>query len=143
VRILRYKIIFYYILFIIMIVIRNLFRLSVCIILFFVYINVHNLYFKNKFIIDYLMLVFGFLLVYCIFTLCGAKETGQCVPLMFIIGNKHIHHWMYFTILLLIALFFKAHSFILGAFLGGICHGIQYKDWNSVRLVKCHRLPKK
>ena len=120
----------------IMIIIRNLLRLSVCIILFFMYISVYNTYF-SKYIIDYTMLLFGFLLTYSIFTLFGAKKEKECVAFMININNIHIHHWMYFSLFLLIALHFKANSFILGGLLGGICHGIQYNDWNSLRAIHC------
>jgi len=114
-------------------IIRNLLRLSICIILFFMYISAYNVKY-----IDYTMLLFGFLLIYSIFTLFGAKKEGECVALMININNVHIHHWMYFLLFLLIALYFKAHSFILGGLLAGICHGIQYDDWNNMRAIKCH-----
>ena len=83
------------------------------------------------------MLLFGFLLTYSIFTLFGAKKEKECVAFMININNIHIHHLMYFSLFLLIALHFKANSFILGGLLGGICHGIQYNDWNSLRAIHC------
>ena len=107
-------------------IIRNYSRFLACIIIFISYI----IYSEYQF--NYIQLVFGFLFSYLLYTIFGAKHTGDKVPLTLYIGNLHIHHWMYYLLFLCIALYYKVNSFIIGLLLGGVCHGIQYKDFNKI-----------
>jgi hypothetical protein len=104
-------------------------RLLLCIILFIFILYSYN----TKY--DYIQIFLGAIISYYLYSIFGAKKTGENVPLMLKYNNFHIHHWIYFTLLLIIILQYNKtyiSSFIIGLLFGGICHGIQYKDWNII-----------
>ena len=74
-------------------------------------------------------LLFGYLFGWFI---CGSKE---CEPVEIRISQTkiHIHHWMFFLVLLIIySRFYNIYTFIPGFLLGGIIHGFTYNDWYKI-----------
>ena len=87
--------------------------------------------------------VIGLVLWFCFLYYVNAKKSGDYSfgMLKFKLGNKkilHIHHWMYYTVLLVGTLFLvskfnsKLKWFILGILTGGILHGLSYDDFYKI-----------
>ena len=78
----------------------------------------------------------GFVISYQIYYTYGARKTGGYSWGMCIIQNIHIHHWLScsicFTIFWILGI---ANPFITGLCFGGITHGIQFSDWNTISKV--------
>lgn len=101
-------------------------RLLFCLIIFLFIV------YNYKFNINYLELIGGFITSYYLYCIFGAKKTGDIVPFMLKFNHIHIHHWIFMSVFLIISLYYKMNSYMVGIFLGGICHGIQYNDWNKI-----------
>lgn len=62
----------------------------------------------------------------------------ELFPFRIYIKSKiiHIHHWMYFSVLLVITIFYNPilidTVFAKGALLGGIAQGLTFPDWKTV-----------
>jgi hypothetical protein len=76
-------------------------------------------------------LPFGFLCSYNIYYIFSAKQTGDYAFGMIKNDYIHIHHWLYCSAFLLLAMYYE-ELFLIGFFYGGISHGIQYGDWLDI-----------
>jgi hypothetical protein len=73
----------------------------------------------------------GFFSSYNLYYVFSAKKTGDYPFAMIKNDYIHIHHWMYCSLFLGIAIYFE-NVFLIGFFYGGISHGIQYSDWLEI-----------
>ena len=81
---------------------------------------------------DYTPIFLGTIISYHMYCVYSAKKTGE-KTIMLKYKNIHIHHWMYFTVFLVLACNrHEPNSILIGLFFGPICHGIQYKDWDQI-----------
>lgn len=82
--------------------------------------------------------VLGNILGYLVGCFIGGKKEGEPGRIhfeWFIQKTKlHIHHWMVFSILLILYMYFcdNPDMFITGFLTGGIVHGFTYNDWYKI-----------
>jgi hypothetical protein len=86
-------------------------------------------------ILDLIIGVIGFIITYQIYYNYGAIKSGNPAWGMIIYKNMHIHHWLYSTIGFILSIIFRYNTpFLTGLFFGGIVHGIQFIDWNHIKV---------
>ena len=68
--------------------------------------------------------------------MCGAEGSkSKIIALVFDVGNYtvHIHHWLIFTIFLIVLFYVNVkrylHDILLGFSVGAILQGLSYSDW--------------
>ena len=97
----------------------------------FISITIFFLFLISDLIIRIITGSIGFVISYQIYYTYAARKTGDYSWI--IIQDIHVHHWLYCSIgFIILWMLGIANPFITGLCFGGITHGIQFSDWNTI-----------